>query len=316
MKARGKDIDIAAVDLFCGVGGLTHGLVRGGIRVIAGVDVDEACKFPYEANNPATFLADDVKTISARSISDLLQGSKLSLLAGCAPCQPFSTYSQVGRKQRGSSDWSLVASFGKLIRKVSPDFVTMENVPQVEHHEVFKVFLRDLKGYHVSWDTIDCSTVGVPQTRKRLVLLASKLGPEGLTLTANEPQSATVKDAIAHLPPLSAGGTDDEDPLHLACRLSPLNLKRIVHLYRAARAPLKPSFASGVPSTRDRRYVPECLWPHGMGRSIAHNHYAMFRIRQWQIRTSGAGPSHHFARSRDAANVPVGLRLCEKGRAI
>jgi DNA (cytosine-5)-methyltransferase 1 len=125
----GHDTEIKAVDVFCGVGGLTHGLVQGGIRVVAGVDVDDACKFPYETNNPAIFLANDVNTLSGRSIAKLLRGAQLTLLAGCAPCQPFSTYSQSGRKQKGSSDWSLVASFGKLVRKVGPDFITMEMPP-------------------------------------------------------------------------------------------------------------------------------------------------------------------------------------------
>lgn len=226
--APSHDTEIKAIDLFCGVGGLTHGLVRGGVRVVAGVDVDEACHFPYEANNPATFLANDVNMLSGRLIAKLLHGAQLTLLAGCAPCQPFSTYSRGGKKHKGSNDWSLVASFGKLVRKVGPDFVTMENVPQVEHHSVFKEFLGNLKGYHVRWDIIDCAALGVPQSRKRLVLLASKLGSEGLSLdTSDVFRSATVRETISHLPPLSAGDANAEDPLHVACRLSELNLKRI-----------------------------------------------------------------------------------------
>lgn len=219
---------IKAVDLFCGVGGLTHGLVRGGVKVVAGVDVDGACCYAYEANNaPARFLRQDVNDLTGRSVSKLLANARFTLLAGCAPCQPFSTYSRGRCKRGGNSDWGLVASFGRLVQEVGPHFVTMENVPQVEQHRVFREFINALKGYHVEWSVIDCSSIGVPQTRKRLVLLASKLGPEGLSLPLFNGRVATVHDTISRLPPLAAGEKDDMDPLHVACRLSDLNLARI-----------------------------------------------------------------------------------------
>lgn len=220
--------DIKAVDLFCGVGGLTHGLVRGGVNVVAGVDLDSACRYPYEANNsPAVFLEKDVKKVTGTSISKLLSGARFTLLAGCAPCQPFSTYSRSGRKHEGNADWELVASFGRLVREVRPHFVTMENVPQVEQHPVFQEFLKALTDYHIEWSTVDCSSIGVPQTRKRLVLLASRLGPEGLSLETADGKAITVRDTIWGLPSLKAGDADKSDPLHVACRLSKLNLERI-----------------------------------------------------------------------------------------
>lgn len=220
--------DIKAVDLFCGVGGLTHGLVRGGVNVVAGIDLDGACSYPYEANNaPAVFLEQDVKDLTGKSVAKLLGKARFTLLAGCAPCQPFSTYSRSGRKHGSNSDWELVASFGQLVREVRPHFVTMENVPQVEKHPVFQEFLSALEGYHVVWSALDCSSIGVPQTRKRLVLLASRLGPEGLSLSSSNRRAATVSDTISHLPPLRAGEIDKNDPLHVACKLSKLNLERI-----------------------------------------------------------------------------------------
>lgn len=219
--------EIKAVDLFCGVGGLTHGLLRGGVKVAAGVDLDATCRYPYEANNATTFLERDVKEVTASSVRELLGGAPLSLLAGCAPCQPFSTYSRSGRKKRGDSDWELVASFGRLVREVQPHLVTMENVPSVEHHPVFDRFLKCLEGYHAVWTAVECSNIGIPQTRKRLVLLASRLGPEGLSLPLESKGPATVRDAISHLSKLKAGQGDPSDPLHVACRLSDLNLKRI-----------------------------------------------------------------------------------------
>ena len=84
---------ITAVDLFCGVGGLTRGLSNAGINVKLGVDLDPACEFPLEENNDTRFLQGDVSKLKASTLKKELKGSKISLLAGCAPCQPFSSYS-------------------------------------------------------------------------------------------------------------------------------------------------------------------------------------------------------------------------------
>jgi DNA (cytosine-5)-methyltransferase 1 len=219
---------IAAVDLFCGAGGLTHGLMKGGIKVVAGIDVDESCRYPYEKNNSARFLGRDIESLPGSAITELFAGATTTLLAGCAPCQPFSTYSRSGRKRGDDSQWALVASFGRLIREVQPDLVTMENVPSLEAHPVFQQFLRNLKGYKVSYATVECSKIGIPQTRKRFVLVASRLdGPE-LSVPVNDRRKVvTVRKAISSLPRLAAGEADSRDPLHIACRLSDLNLKRI-----------------------------------------------------------------------------------------
>ncbi|MEI8395445.1 MAG: DNA cytosine methyltransferase [Rhodospirillaceae bacterium] len=224
---KNNDIEIKAVDLFCGAGGLTHGLVRGGVNVVAGIDLDGSCRYPYETNNRAIFIEQDVSGIDPSVVLDLIGGARINLLAGCAPCQPFSTYSQSGRKERGNSDWGLVAAFGKLVGEVRPHLVTMENVPQLAKHSVFQDFLGSLKDYYVSWSIIECSDVGIPQTRNRLVLLASRLGPEGLKISASSNAVATVRKTIHNLPRLEAGQADSKDPLHVACRLSKLNLKRI-----------------------------------------------------------------------------------------
>ena len=219
---------IACVDLFCGLGGLTHGLIRGGVRVVAGIDVDPQCRFPYEQNNNAVFIEKDVQTVTANDIRKLWGENNLTLLAGCAPCQPFSTYSRKGRQSREDTKWNLVADFGRLVCDTNPDFVTMENVPQLLDHAVFKKFQAALSGYHVWHDVIECADYGVPQTRNRLVLIASKLGPIALIPPSLiDEQATTVRKAIAHLPKLTAGSADVNDSLHSACKLSPLNLRRI-----------------------------------------------------------------------------------------
>jgi len=128
---------IKFVDLFCGIGGLTHGLQKAGINVTAGIDLDKESEFPYTANNNAIFIHKDIKQVTSDEIISLFPQNSFSLLAGCAPCQPFSTYSQSSRKNKSDERWSLLNKFGELIKEVSPDFVTMENVPQLLKHDVF-----------------------------------------------------------------------------------------------------------------------------------------------------------------------------------
>lgn len=219
--------NIQAVDLFCGVGGLTHGLTRGGIRVKAGVDSDADCRFAFESNNRAEFICKDVRHLTADEVRAQFQPHALTLLAGCAPCQPFSTYSQSSRKNRENSDWCLLEEFGRLVQSIEPDLVTMENVPSMAGHPVFESFLRKLDDYHVAWRIVECASVGIPQTRRRLVLLASRLGSAGLEFDWNVAMPATVRDAIFDLPALRAGEGDPRDGMHLACKLSDLNLRRI-----------------------------------------------------------------------------------------
>jgi DNA (cytosine-5)-methyltransferase 1 len=224
----GVTVSIAGVDLFCGIGGLTHGLVRGGVRVMAGIDLDPKCRFAYEANNGAAFIQSDITKLSGESVASLYGNAKYKLLAGCAPCQPFSAYSRKGRSSRNDTKWSLVSDFGRLVRESDPDLITMENVPQLADHKVFDDFLQVLDSYHVWWQIIDCEQYGVPQTRKRLVLLASRLGPVSLAPSDTSSRSlATVRAAISKLPPIAAGESHSSDRLHSACSLSELNLRRI-----------------------------------------------------------------------------------------
>jgi DNA (cytosine-5)-methyltransferase 1 len=220
---------ITCIDLFCGLGGLTHGLHRGGVNVVAGIDVDPHCKYPYEENNEAKFVQKEVQHLTGDDLQELWKGKNFSLLAGCAPCQPFSTYSRKGRANRKDAKWGLVSDFGRLIAEAEPDFVTMENVPQLQDHDVFEEFKESLSGYHIWHSVVDCTAYGIPQTRKRLVLLASKHGEISLvepSILGNS-KPATVRSAIFGLPVLDAGQADPADGLHCACRLSPLNLKRI-----------------------------------------------------------------------------------------
>lgn len=217
----------ACIDLFCGAGGLTHGLISEGIKVVAGIDVDEACRHPFEVNNAAHFINEDVSLLTIENLEDLFGNAEVRVLAGCAPCQPFSTYAQ-RYDVVGSPRWGLLYQFGRLIKATRPDLVTMENVPSVAKHAVFDAFLETLQafGYHVHHSVVDCSLHGLPQSRRRMVLLASRFGPIELVAPTNA-RPKTVRAAISKLAPITQGGSHAKDPLHAASKLSGLNLERI-----------------------------------------------------------------------------------------
>jgi DNA (cytosine-5)-methyltransferase 1 len=224
-----KPSRIRGVDLFCGVGGLTRGLEAAGIEVSLGVDIDPACEYSYTKNNDASFLLKPVEKIKGSDLSNIFDGTTLNLLAGCAPCQPFSTYTQ-GKNREKDERWKLLTHFARLVRETKPELVTMENVPRIRHENVFKRFISVLgkNGYFVFHDIVDCADYGVPQRRKRLVLLASKLGPiELIGPTTLGKRRGTVRKAIGKLPRLKSGESCPTDPLHHSNNLSALNMKRI-----------------------------------------------------------------------------------------
>jgi DNA (cytosine-5)-methyltransferase 1 len=219
---------IDAVDLFCGAGGLTAGLRKAGLRVRAGYDIDPSCKHAYEHNNGAVFVPKSVEKISAEEVSSWYGSGNPRLLAGCAPCQPFSSYNQ-GRDTRADRKWPLLYAFKRLIEEVKPELVTMENVPDVTKHEVYHDFVAALKKDYQIWEgTVACVDYGLPQHRRRHVLLASKLGPISLISPTHQGSPRTVHDAIGHLPRLAAGECDPSDTLHRAAGLTSINLERII----------------------------------------------------------------------------------------
>lgn len=223
-------VDIRAIDLFCGAGGLTRGLLNAGLNVRLGVDAEPACQYPYEFNNDVPFLLKDVKILRDRDLRSHFRGADVSVLAGCAPCQAFSTYN-VRRGHRIPNKFSLVRTFGELVSSLKPDVATMENVPYLTGRRAFHDLLRVFadNGYRV-WDgVVDVRLYGVPQTRKRLVVLASRIGKiELVRPTHPHPETwKTVRQTIRSLPHLKHGMQDPKDKIHVTSRLSPLNLARM-----------------------------------------------------------------------------------------
>ena len=220
----------SVVDLFCGIGGLSHGFVLEGFDVRAGVDVDATCRFAYETNNLAMFYGKNVEDIDGDWINSLYAPHAPRILVGCAPCQPFSSYTRRSSQNR-PPEWSLLEQFGRLVREAQPDIVSMENVPRLaisDGGRLFDGFLADLKDYEVWHNVVDSADYGVPQMRPRLVVLASRIGSIELEEpTHGADRRRTVRQAIGHLPSIEAGQVNEEDVLHRASRLSDQNIKRI-----------------------------------------------------------------------------------------
>ena len=127
MKKSLHKVGVEVVDLFCGIGGLSYGLKSKGFDILAGYDLDETCKYAYEVNNEAEFIYKDVKTVSANEIREKYSKGTIHILAGCAPCQPFSSYAYKNKK-KDPNKYDLLYEFGRLVKEVHPDIVTMENV--------------------------------------------------------------------------------------------------------------------------------------------------------------------------------------------
>ena len=231
-KRPGRLPRIEVVDLFCGIGGLSYGMKTAGFKILAGFDLDQTCKYAYETNTEGNFIYKDIVKVTAEDILPRYSKGAIRVLAGCAPCQPFSSYA-FKNKEKDPNKYDLLYEFGRLVREVKPDIVTMENVPAIRKFKLKSVlqdFISLLKkeGYHVWCDVVYCPDFGIPQTRKRLVLIASKLGDvEPLVATYDKENYVTVRDIIENLPVLNAGQTDPSDPLHRCSALSELNLRRI-----------------------------------------------------------------------------------------
>lgn len=246
-----KKTKIIAIDLFCGAGGLTRGLLDAGIDVVAGFDIDKFASKTYELNNirsnnlNAKYIEQDVSTITKGEIIKLIgsesyrRKNKIKfLLAGCAPCQPFSQKNQL-RSNLMDPRRTLIIYFANLINELKPDFVFMENVTGLERSEPdsFAYFTNTLAQNKYLWDKniVNAAEHGVPQNRKRFVLLASLHGGIKIPLgsydgTVNK--FKTVRDTVMHTPAITAGETHHIIQNHKVANLREINLERLKYSNR------------------------------------------------------------------------------------
>ena len=244
LKEKSSPTSISAVDMFCGVGGLTYGLRQAGINVVAGLDIDETCKYPFEENNneennKIKFISKDIRKFTGAELSELYPKGSIKILVGCAPCQPFSAHTRKNKDRSSDERWSLLDDFGRLVEKVNPHLIAFENVPLIRKENIFTNFCNKLRSlyYYLHPELIVyCPDYGVPQKRRRLVLIASTWDKfELLPKThSSSPEDGllpfqTVEDAIGNLPEIDDGEASESDPLHRSRKLTDINKKRIMH---------------------------------------------------------------------------------------
>lgn len=223
------------IDLFCGVGGLSFGLRKAGFNILAGYDIDSSCKYAYETNIKAKFINKNIKNTLASEIADCFNvfDSPIKILVGCAPCQTFSQYTQQSKRKIDNKDdekWTLLNEFLRIAIEVQPEIISVENVPNLIKYSIFDNFIKELKksNYHISYSIVFCPDYGIPQNRKRLVLLASKLKEISIIdKTHNKNNYTSVRDTIGNLPKIKAGEQSKFDKLHISRALTPINIKRI-----------------------------------------------------------------------------------------
>ena len=224
---------VQVVDLFCGVGGLTCGLKKAGLNVVAGFDNDKTCEFTYSTNNQASFHCRNIREVGAEEIKACYSDNAEKILVGCAPCQPFSTMSYKRFKNSSrelDEKYDLLSEFERLVKEVKPIIVSMENVPEIRNSNVYKSFVAMLhkQGYYTDeGKVVYCPDYGIPQNRHRFVLLASLLGEIHLIPPTHDRKKVSIRASIENLPPVAAGETCPTDHLHRAASLAPINLKRI-----------------------------------------------------------------------------------------
>lgn len=230
-----KNINYKAIDFFCGGGGMTCGLRQAGINVIAGVDFDKDCKDTYEFNNPgSTFIHTDITELTSdyfEKIFDIKKNDDNLILIGCSPCQYYTIINTKKKKSKKSKN--LLLDFSRFLDYYNPGYVLVENVPGIESRKdsILPRFLSFLKkkGYqYIERDIIDMSFYGVPQSRRRFSLIASRIKP--VSLPQKDRTQSLLKDYISKdngFPPIPAGHKDKTDFNHTTAGLHEINLRRL-----------------------------------------------------------------------------------------
>ena len=206
-------MNLYAIDIFSGVGGLTEGMHQADFKTQLAFEIDEIASKAYKLNHPdATIITRDIRNVSIASIKRNLKGKKIHLLAGCPPCQGFSSIRRLNRMEPVSDDRnSLIMEYVRLVKAIKPLTIMMENVPGLIHYDLFKkavdILQNDLK-YHVEYKVVNVKDYGVPQSRRRLVLVGSRLGE--IKVAPPVKDKKTVRDIIGNLPLPK----ESEDALH------------------------------------------------------------------------------------------------------
>lgn len=236
MKPTNKNIQLKAVDFFCGGGGMSFGMQEAGITVLAGIDNDVNCKETYEANiKGASFIEADVFELKESELQkklNLKRRDKSLILIGCSPCQFWSIINTDKTKSQKSKN--LLVEFKRFVEYFRPGYVIVENVPGVLRKkkesglEDFIKWLEDNK-YHIHFDVHNTNDYGVPQNRKRFTLVANRTSKAKI-FPGKEKFKPAVKDVLGKkngFPTVSAGNIDTTDFLHTTANLKDTTIERL-----------------------------------------------------------------------------------------
>jgi DNA (cytosine-5)-methyltransferase 1 len=227
----------SAIDFFCGGGGMSCGLRQAGIHVIAGVDLDADAKETYEFNNKGTvFVQADIKTLDSDYLAKVLNVKKdddTLIFVGCSPCQFYSIINTDRERSLKSKD--LLLDFARFVEYYRPGYVLVENVPGIvtNKNSILPSFLEKLNslGYtNCAYKVVDLSYYGVPQSRKRFSLIATRLNKENVHLPIADGKRAILKDFIGEqhgFAKVSAGNKDCSPMNHTTAGLSEKTLRRL-----------------------------------------------------------------------------------------
>jgi len=224
---------LEAVDFFCGAGGMTCGLRQTGINVIGGIDIEKEFQETYERNNPnSTFLpasVTDLMEVDLEAKFNLQRNNDGLIFIGCSPCQFWTNMNTTKDKSVATKD--LLGEFQRFVEYFKPGYVILENVPGFQDGKSplakFKKFLQ-ANEYNFDEGVLNAKFFGIPQNRRRFILIASRFGDRNIALpVGNMEELVTVRDAIGHYPYVRAGNSDSTDFQHEAAKLASINLKRI-----------------------------------------------------------------------------------------
>ena len=215
---------------------MSCGMQQAGIEVIAGIEIDEACRLTYEANiKEAKFIHKDViefKTSELGNIINIKKNDDKLIFIGCSPCQFWSVMRTDKTQSRASKN--LLCEFLKFIEYYNPGYIIVENVPGILKNiteSKLKLFIEALKkrNYNVQYKIVNLNDYGVPQSRKRFTLLANRIGEE-LLFPNIKPTKPTVRSTIGNynkFPKIGAGHKDTTNFMHTTAGLSEINIKRL-----------------------------------------------------------------------------------------
>lgn len=232
-----KKSSLKAVDFFCGGGGMSFGIKKAGIKILAGIDFELQCQATYEANiKDAEFINKDVFKLKEEWLENKLNLKKEDndlVFIGCSPCQYWSIINTDKKKSEKSK--SLLVEFKRFVKYFNPGYVVVENVPGVlrkKNESGLNQFIEWLKKnkYIVHFDIHNTNNYGVPQNRKRFTLIANRVTNVELKPRPKKGKIPVVKDYIGEengFPKINAGHHDETDFKHSVPNITDLTLRRL-----------------------------------------------------------------------------------------